>query len=180
MMAEKSNGTRTNGLELGEIEFGRKLCASCLCEHNGPIRGKQFCHSRPFSFSLNKYQNEAEIHHGKLCENYAAMHLEQHYRESFLKIQYLEPLLMILRQSVLSGAQESISLRNNPEDFCAPSLRAVSWKPLVQMTQSVNNPWKSTETYCSHGLASLPIIGIQYFKSLNWSFAQTAQVVKNL
>lgn len=44
----------------------------------------------------------------------------------------------------------------------------------------VNNPCKSTETYCSHGLASLPIIGIQYFKSLNWSFAQTAQVVKNL
>lgn len=121
MMAEKSNGTRTNGLELGEIAFGRKLCASCLCGHNGPIRGKQFCHSLPFSFSLNKYQNKAEIHRGKFCENYAAIHLEQHYGESFLKIQYLEPLLMILRQSLLSGAQESISLRNNPEDFCAPA-----------------------------------------------------------
>lgn len=90
--------------------------------HCGPIRGKQFCHSLPLSFSLIKYQSKAEIHHVELRENHAEMHLEQHYQESFLKI-------LISRatpddfEAVLSGVQESISLRNNLDDSYAPSLR---------------------------------------------------------
>lgn len=83
MMAKKSNGVGTNGAELWEIAFDRKLCILCLCTVY------QFVESNfvtlYLSLSLNKYQNKAEIHHVELCENHATMLLEHHSLEN-LKI----------------------------------------------------------------------------------------------
>lgn len=84
MMAKKSNGVGTNGAELWEIVFDRKLCTLCLCTVH-PFIGISFV-ILYLSLSLNKYQNKAEIHHVELCENHATMHLEHHSLENFLKI----------------------------------------------------------------------------------------------